>query len=79
MFGQDSDDDFFDDSDVFCGVVCFLINVSDLELDSDDEVCVKVKSVKDKCFDEFEFLIKQIENGQKNGDWILILVGMLRF
>ncbi|PTB38380.1 Translation initiation factor 3 subunit c [Trichoderma asperellum] len=39
---------------------------------SDDEVRDKVKSAQVKRLDELETSIKQIENGQKNGDWTLI-------
>jgi translation initiation factor 3 subunit C len=43
---------------------------------SDDEVRDKVKSAQVKRLDELETSIKQIENGQKNGDWTLISNGM---
>ncbi|KAH8170706.1 PCI domain-containing protein [Sarocladium implicatum] len=72
MSGQDSDDDSSDDSDAPRGAARFLNDASDSESDSDDEVRAKVKSAKDKRLDELESSIKQIENGQKNGDWTLI-------
>lgn len=79
MSGQDSDDDSSDDSDAPRGAARFLTNASDSESDSDDEVRAKVKSAKDKRLDELESSIKQIENGQKNGDWTLISAGTSRF
>ncbi|KAK3340043.1 eukaryotic translation initiation factor 3 subunit C [Neurospora tetraspora] len=39
---------------------------------SDDEATTKVKSAKDKRFDELESTISQIQNGQKINDWSLI-------
>ncbi|KAF4975128.1 hypothetical protein FZEAL_8043 [Fusarium zealandicum] len=50
----------------------FLKGESSDSDESEDEVRGKVKSAKDKRLDELEASIKQIENGQKNGDWTLI-------
>ncbi|KAK7431819.1 Translation initiation factor 3 subunit c [Neonectria magnoliae] len=76
---QDSDDDSQDedsDSDSSesgkaAGASQFLKGAESDE-ESDEEVRGKVKSAKDKRIDELEATIKQIENGQKNGDWTLI-------
>lgn len=57
------------------GAAQFLRDVSSESEDSDEEVRAKVKSAKDKRLDELESSIKQIENGQKNGDWTLISAG----
>ncbi|PHH80398.1 hypothetical protein CDD82_1764 [Ophiocordyceps australis] len=50
----------------------FLKDAASESEDSDEEVRAKIKSAKDKRLDELESSIKQIENGQKNGDWTLI-------
>ncbi|KEY69064.1 hypothetical protein S7711_03360 [Stachybotrys chartarum IBT 7711] len=73
---DDSDSDSDSDSDDgLKGVNKFLkkdaFTKSDSE-ESDEEVRAKVKSAKDKRLDELDASIKQIENGQKNGDWTLI-------
>ncbi|KAH6893502.1 eukaryotic translation initiation factor 3 [Thelonectria olida] len=77
----DSDEDSQDESDENAdsdsdsdevGANKFLKDVSSESEDSDDEVRAKVRSAKDKRLDELEASIKQIENGQKNGDWTLI-------
>ncbi|KAK3182435.1 Translation initiation factor 3 subunit c [Lecanicillium sp. MT-2017a] len=67
----DSDDDSSDDSSDEGGNR-FLKDASSDEDDSDDEQRAKVRSAKTKRMDELEGSIKQIENGQKNGDWSLI-------
>ncbi|KAI9897623.1 hypothetical protein N3K66_007479 [Trichothecium roseum] len=73
---EDDDDDDSDDSDgdgpSKGGANWFLKDASSESEDSDDEVRAKVKSAKDKRLDELDSSIKQIENGQKNGDWTLI-------
>ena len=74
---EDSDDDSSDDSvGGPQGASRFLKGglSSDSE-NSDDEVRAKVRSAKDKRLDELDTSIKQIENGQKNGDWTLISAG----
>ena len=74
---DDSDDDSSDESvGGKQGAGRFLKDFDSDSEDSDDEVRAKVKSAKDKRLDELEALIKQIENGQKNGDWTLISTGM---
>lgn len=76
---EDSDEDS-DDSDASIvpggGASNFLVGISDSE-DSDEDVRAKVKSAKDKRIDELDSSIKQIENGQKNGDWTLISSGTI--
>ncbi|KAF7557345.1 hypothetical protein G7046_g6062 [Stylonectria norvegica] len=67
---EDSDDSSSDDEGGK-GYSKFLKDASDSE-ESDEDVRAKVKSAKDKRLDELEASIKQIENGQKNGDWTLI-------
>jgi DNA-binding NarL/FixJ family response regulator len=57
------------------GANWFLKDASSESEDSDEEVRGKVKSAKDKRLDELDASIKQIENGQKNGDWTLISNG----
>lgn len=71
---MESDEDDSDDSDdAEGGAGRFLKTGGDSDSDeSDEEVRAKVKSAKDKRLDELEASIKQIENGQKNGDWTLI-------
>ncbi|KAI5457821.1 eukaryotic translation initiation factor 3 subunit 8 N-terminus-domain-containing protein [Mariannaea sp. PMI_226] len=78
---KDSDEDSQDESDEVAdsdsdsdegGAGRFLKDASSDSEDSDDEVRAKVKSAKDKRLDELEACIKQIDNGQKNGDWTLI-------
>lgn len=68
---NDSDSDSSDSDDGKAGANKFLKDASSDE-ESDEEVRGKVKSAKDKRLDELEATIKQIENGQKNGDWTLI-------
>lgn len=79
---EDDDDDDSDDSDgdgpSKGGANWFLKDASSESEDSDDEVRAKVKSAKDKRLDELDSSIKQIENGQKNGDWTLISAGELK-
>jgi len=55
------------------GAMKFLKDESESESeDSDEEKPGIVKSAKDKRLEELDACIKQIENGQKNGDWSLI-------
>ncbi|KAL4725553.1 Translation initiation factor 3 subunit c [Fusarium chlamydosporum] len=68
----DDSDDSDSDDEGGKGINKFLKDASSDSDDSDDEVRAKVKSAKDKRLDELESSIKQIENGQKNGDWTLI-------
>lgn len=74
--GSDDSDDSDDSEDVKKGGAnWFLKDASSESEDSDEEVRGKVKSAKDKRLDELDASIKQIENGQKNGDWTLISNG----
>lgn len=78
---EDASDDDSDDSSSSDeggnrqGASKFLKDFDSESEDSDDEVRAKVKSAKDKRLDELDASIKQIENGQKNGDWTLISAG----
>lgn len=58
------------------GAFRFLRDNVESDSEGDDEVRDKVKSAQVKRLDELETSIKQIENGQKNGDWTLISNGM---
>ncbi|KHN95903.1 eukaryotic translation initiation factor 3 [Metarhizium album ARSEF 1941] len=80
---HDSDDsDDMDDSDMSDeetssddeagGANRFLRDAASDSDSEEEEVRAKVKSAKDKQRDELDASIKQIENGQKNGDWTLI-------
>ncbi|OAQ74253.1 eukaryotic translation initiation factor 3 subunit C [Pochonia chlamydosporia 170] len=80
---NDSDDsDDMDDSDMSedesssddeaGGANRFLRDAASDSDSEEEEVRAKVKSAKDKQRDELDASIKQIENGQKNGDWTLI-------
>jgi translation initiation factor 3 subunit C len=69
-------DDSSSDEEGGKGINKFLKDASSDSEDSDDDVRAKVRSAKDKRLDELESSIKQIENGQKNGDWTLISAGM---
>jgi translation initiation factor 3 subunit C len=51
------------------GASRFLREASEEESESDEEKVTVVKSAKDKRFEELENTIKQIENGEKIGDW----------
>lgn len=82
---DDSDDmDDSDDSDESSsddeagGANRFLRDAASDSDSEEEEVRAKVKSAKDKRLDELEASIKQIENGQKNGDWTLISAGMCK-
>lgn len=79
MMSDDDDDSDSDDSEDVKkgGANWFLKDASSESEDSDEEVRGKVKSAKDKRLDELDASIKQIENGQKNGDWTLISNGEL--
>lgn len=72
-------DDSSSDEEGGKGINKFLKDASSDSEDSDDDVRAKVRSAKDKRLDELESSIKQIENGQKNGDWTLISAGMIQF
>ncbi|ROT38458.1 eukaryotic translation initiation factor 3 subunit 8 [Sodiomyces alkalinus F11] len=61
-----------DDGEAKPGASRFLRDASSESEESEDEERVKVKSAKDKRFEEMEATIKLIENGQKNGDWASI-------
>ncbi|KFG82794.1 eukaryotic translation initiation factor 3 [Metarhizium anisopliae] len=77
---EDSDD--MDDSDMSDeetssddeagGANRFLRDAASDSDSEEEEVRAKVKSAKDKQRDELDASIKQIDNGQKNGDWTLI-------
>ncbi|EHK17658.1 uncharacterized protein TRIVIDRAFT_76057 [Trichoderma virens Gv29-8] len=70
---ESEDDDKEAGGDQKQGAFRFLRdNVASDSEGSDDEVRDKVKSAQVKRLDELETSIKQIENGQKNGDWTLI-------
>ncbi|EGX96953.1 eukaryotic translation initiation factor, putative [Cordyceps militaris CM01] len=70
-FPTDSDDDSSSDDEAQ-GKNRFLKDADSDSEDSDDEARAKVRSAKTKFSDELEGSIKQIENGEKNGDWTLI-------
>ncbi|KAJ4144602.1 hypothetical protein LMH87_003480 [Akanthomyces muscarius] len=70
-FPTDSDDDSSSDDEAQ-GKNRFLKDADSDSDDSDDEARAKVRSAKTKFIDELEGSIKQIENGEKNGDWTLI-------
>ncbi|KAG6011128.1 Translation initiation factor 3 subunit c [Claviceps pusilla] len=67
---DDSDDSSSDDG--AGGANRFLRDAASDSESEEEEVRAKVKSAKDKRLDELDASIKQIENGQKNGDWTLI-------
>ncbi|KZZ98551.1 eukaryotic translation initiation factor 3 [Moelleriella libera RCEF 2490] len=78
---SDDDSDDMDDSDESDdsssddeagGANRFLRDAMSDSESEEEEVRAKVRSAKDKRLDELEASIKQIENGQKNGDWTLI-------
>jgi translation initiation factor 3 subunit C len=71
----DSDDE--SSGDEVLGANQFLKGTLSDSEDSDEELRVKVKSGTAKRLEELEASIKQIENGQKNGDWTLISSGSL--
>ncbi|KAM7184731.1 eukaryotic translation initiation factor 3 subunit C [Naviculisporaceae sp. PSN 640] len=70
---QDSDEESESDSDAGDakkGTSRFLLDVESSESEeSDVEGATKVKSAKDKRFDELEATITAIQNGQKINDW----------
>ncbi|KAL1880778.1 hypothetical protein VTK73DRAFT_5163 [Phialemonium thermophilum] len=51
------------------GASRFMLDVSSESEESDVETTTRVKSAKDKRFEELEATITAIANGQKNGDW----------
>ena len=57
------------------GASRFMVDVSSESEESDVETTTKVKSAKDKRFEELEATITAITNGKKNGDWGLISSG----
>ena len=57
------------------GASRFMVDVSSESEESDVEATTKVKSAKDKRFEELEATITAITNGKKNGDWSLISAG----
>ncbi|KAM7223662.1 Eukaryotic translation initiation factor 3 subunit 8 N-terminus domain containing protein [Rhypophila decipiens] len=71
--GQESDEESESDSDDGAakkGTSRFLLDVESSESEeSDVEGTTKVKSAKDKRFDELEATISLIQNGQKINDW----------
>jgi translation initiation factor 3 subunit C len=71
---QESDEESTDDEGAAKkGANRFMVSDDESESDeSDAEETHKVKSAKDKRFDELEATINSITNGQKNGDWSLI-------
>lgn len=68
--GDDSSDD-----DGETGAARFLKGADSDDEDSDEEVRKKVKSAKDKRFDELESTIRLIDNGKKIDDWGAIATG----
>lgn len=73
---DDDSDDSSSDGDVRQGASKFLKDADSESEESDVEERDKVRSTKDKRLIELDASIKQIENGQKNGDWTLISAGM---
>ncbi|KAJ2969014.1 hypothetical protein NQ176_g8887 [Zarea fungicola] len=71
-FPSDDDSDDSSSDDDAQGKNRFLKDASSDSEDSDDEARAKVRSAKTKFSDELDGSIKQIENGEKNGDWTLI-------
>ncbi|KAJ3474067.1 hypothetical protein NLG97_g10008 [Lecanicillium saksenae] len=71
-FPEDSDDDDSSSDDEGGGGNRFLRDADSDSDDSDDEARRKARSYETKFNDELEGSIKQIENGEKNGDWSLI-------
>ncbi|OAA51533.1 eukaryotic translation initiation factor 3 [Metarhizium rileyi] len=72
MDGSDVSDDESSSDDEAGGANRFLRDAASDSESEEEEVRAKVKSAKDKQRDELDASIKQIENGQKNGDWTLI-------
>ena len=70
---EDDDDDDSSDSDAGAqkrGASRFMLDqVSSESEESDAEGTTKVKSAKDKRFDELDATITTIQNGQKINDW----------
>jgi len=69
---SEEESDSSDDDAGKGGAGYFLKDASSESEDSDDDKRSAVKSAKDKRAEELDASIKQIENGQKNGDWTLI-------
>jgi translation initiation factor 3 subunit C len=62
------------------GLSRFLVDQAESESEESDlEGATKVKSAKDKRFDELEATITAIQNGQKINDWGSIANGMIPF
>jgi translation initiation factor 3 subunit C len=70
-----SDESSDDEDDKKKGASRFFVDVSSESEESDTEATTKVKSAKDKRFEELDATINAITNGQKNGDWGLISTG----
>lgn len=70
-----AEEDSSDDDDIKTGADRFLKGASSDEDESDEEVRSKVKSAKDKRFDELDGIIKLIENAKKIDDWGSIATG----
>ncbi|KAK1769046.1 translation initiation factor 3 subunit C [Phialemonium atrogriseum] len=66
---ESSDESSDDDDDQKKGASRFFVDVSSESEESDVETTVKVKSAKDKRYEELDATITAIANGQKNGDW----------
>jgi len=65
-----------EDEDKPKGLSRFLLDQDSSESEEEDvEATTKVKSAKDKRFDELEATITGIQNGQKINDWHLIANG----
>lgn len=75
---EGSDEDSSDEEGGKTGANRFLREASDdSESDEEDRVTV-VKSAKDKRFDEFEGVVRLIENAEKIQDWSVISERMLQ-
>lgn len=72
---ESSDESSDDDDDQKKGASRFFVDVSSESEESDVETTVKVKSAKDKRYEELDATITAIANGQKNGDWGHISTG----
>lgn len=57
------------------GASRFMVDVSSESEESDVETTTKVKSAKDRRYEELAVTVNSISNGQKNGDWGLISSG----
>ncbi|KAL2123815.1 hypothetical protein VTJ04DRAFT_180 [Mycothermus thermophilus] len=66
---ESSEESSDDDAGPKKGVSRFLVDAGSESEESDDDKETKVKSAKDKRFDELEATITAIQNSQKIGDW----------